>query len=111
MQIDKTQPRKLLVRHVALNKFLSPAGRWVNRAEAGFNFPNLLNAINTCLGRELKNVELILRFEGDAPVRRIPLDAIQSSSPNPSAKSALSAPGPATWSMLPGQWRESLPVG
>jgi hypothetical protein len=70
-------PRKLLVRHVSLNKFLSPAGRWVKRAEAAFNFPNLLNAINTCLGRKLKDVELILCFDGDAPERRIPLDAIQ----------------------------------
>ena len=66
-----------MVRHVSLNKFLSPAGRWVKRAEAAFNFPNLLNAINTCLGRGFKNVELILCFEGNMPERRIPLDAIQ----------------------------------
>ena len=70
-------PSRLLVRHVFLNKFLSPAGRWVKRAEAAFNFPNLLNAINTCLGRGLENVELILHFEGDTPDRRIPLDAIR----------------------------------
>jgi hypothetical protein len=36
-----------------------------------------LNAINTCLGRGLKHVELILRFEGNAPDRHISLDAIQ----------------------------------
>jgi hypothetical protein len=74
---DKTTlPRKLLVRHVFLNRFLSPAGRWVKRAEAAFNFPNLLNAINTCLARELQNVELILHFDGNKPERRIPLDAV-----------------------------------
>jgi hypothetical protein len=77
MQKETPMPSRLLVRHVFLNKFLSPAGRWVKRAEAAFNFPNLLNAINTCLGRGLENVELILHFEGDTPDRRIPLDAIR----------------------------------
>jgi hypothetical protein len=77
MQTDSPLPSKLLVRHVSLNKFLSPAGGWVKKAEEGFNFPNLLNAINTCLGRELKDVELILHFEGSTPDRRIRLDGIQ----------------------------------
>jgi len=35
-----------------------------------------LNAINTCLVRGLKNVELILRFEGNTPDCHIALDAI-----------------------------------
>jgi len=70
-------PSKLLVRHMTLGKFLNPAGRWVKKAEAAFNFPNLLNAINTCLGRRLKDVELILRYDGGMPDRCIPLDAIQ----------------------------------
>jgi hypothetical protein len=65
------------VRHVSLNKFLSPAGRWVKKIEAASNFPNLLNAINACLGRELANVELILHFEGGRPEQRIPMAAIQ----------------------------------
>ena len=69
-------PTKVFVRHVSLDKFWGPAGRWVNRAEAAFNFPNLLNAINTCLGRSLKDVELVLRYDGEAPDLRIPLDAI-----------------------------------
>jgi hypothetical protein len=70
-------PSKFLVRHISLNKFLSPAGRWVKRAEAACHFPNLLNAINTCLARGLKDVELILRFDGDTPDYRVPLDTIQ----------------------------------
>ncbi len=65
-----------LVRRVSRNKFLSPAGRWVKRAEGALHFPNLLNAINTCLGRGLKDVELILRFEGNEPDRCIPLSSI-----------------------------------
>jgi hypothetical protein len=75
--MDIRLPSKLMVRHVLLNKFLSPAGRWVKRAEAAFIFPNLVNAINTCLGRRLKDVELILRFEGETPDRRIPLNVIR----------------------------------
>jgi hypothetical protein len=70
-------PSKLLVRHLMRNKFLSPAGRWVKSAEAALNFPNVLNAINTCLGRELKDVELILYFDGHRPDHRIPLNIIQ----------------------------------
>jgi hypothetical protein len=77
MQTDHPQPSKLLVRHVSLNKFLSPGGHWVKEAEGALNFPNLLNAINTCLLRELKDVELILQFDGKKPDHRVRLDAIQ----------------------------------
>jgi hypothetical protein len=77
MRKDNFAPTQLLVRHLSRNKFLSPAGRWVKRAEAALNFPNLLNAINTCLGRGLEDVELILRFEGQRPDWHIPLAAIQ----------------------------------
>lgn len=77
MKTNSPLPGKLLVRRVSHNKFLSPAGRWVKRAERALNFPNLLNAINTCLGRGLEDVELILRFEGNRADRRIPLDAIR----------------------------------
>lgn len=77
MQTDAPLPSKFLVRHISLRKFLSPAGRWVKGMEAAFNFPNLLNAINTCMARELKNVELILHFDGGRPDHCIPLDAIR----------------------------------
>jgi hypothetical protein len=77
MQLDNPTPSTVLVRRVSRNKFLSADGSWVKCAEGALTFPNLLNAINTCLGRRLKNVELILRFKEDMPDRRIPLDAIQ----------------------------------
>jgi hypothetical protein len=77
MQAENLTPSNVLVRRVSRNKFLSPDGSWVKGAEGAFRFPNLLNAINTCLGRRLKDVELILRFEKNLPERRIPLDAIQ----------------------------------
>ena len=98
MPKNNSAPAQLLVRHVSRNKFLSPAGRWVKRAEAAFVFPNLLNAINTCLGRGLKDVELVLRFEGQRPDGRIPLAALQSDHPSkqvrPSLKLRLIAPRP-----------------
>jgi hypothetical protein len=77
MQTNALLPKKLIVRHITRNKYLSPAGRWVKRVEAAFNFPNPLNAINTCLGRGLKGVELILHFGEAAPDCRIPMDALQ----------------------------------
>jgi len=64
MQKEYLVPSKLFIRRISRNKFLSPAGRWVKRAEAALNFPNQLNAINTCLARGLKNVELILHPAG-----------------------------------------------
>jgi hypothetical protein len=76
MQAENVTPTKVLVRRVSRNKFLSPDGNWVKGPDAAFRFPNLLNAINTCLGRRLKDVELILSFEKNLPDRRIPLDAI-----------------------------------
>jgi hypothetical protein len=58
--------RKLLVRQVGSNKFLRVTGRWTKKSEAAFNFPTLVDAIHTCLTRGLKEVEFILRFEGDS---------------------------------------------
>jgi len=77
MATMEPRPRRLLVRHRTLNKFLSPAGRWVKASENAFNFPNLLNAINTCFARQLKDVELVVRFDGNQPDQRIPFNAIQ----------------------------------
>jgi len=77
MQTDHSSPGKFLVRHVSRDRFLSPAGHWVKTPDAATNFPNLLSAINTCLGRGLKDVELILRFDGNRPDHRIRLDAIE----------------------------------
>lgn len=77
MSNNTSTPSKLLVRHIAMGKFLGPAGRWVKKAESALNFPNLLSVINTCLSRRLKDVELILRYDDQTPERRFPLNAIQ----------------------------------
>ena len=65
---------KLIVRHMRSNKFLRTTGRWTKKAEAASNFPNVLNAIHACLGKGLKDVELILRYQGEAQDRRYPLN-------------------------------------
>ena len=67
-------PVKLLVRNAKSRKFLRSSGRWTKRAEAALNFPNLLNAVHTCLAKGVSDVELILRFEGDAEDRCVPLN-------------------------------------
>jgi hypothetical protein len=58
--------RKLVVRQRGGNKFLKSTGRWTRKAEAALNFPTLVDAIHTCMLRGLKEVEFILRFEGDS---------------------------------------------
>jgi hypothetical protein len=67
-------PVKLLVRHAKSRKFLRSSGRWTKRSETALNFPNLLNAVHACLAHGLGDVELILRFEGDAEDRCVPLN-------------------------------------
>jgi hypothetical protein len=66
--------KKLVVRKVGSNKFLRATGRWTKKAEAAFNFPTVVDAMHTCLVNGLKEVEFILRFEGDAEDQCIALD-------------------------------------
>ena len=66
--------KKLLVRQTGSNKFLRATGRWTRKAEEAFNFPTIVDAVHTCLTNGLKNVEFVLRFEGDAGDQCIPMD-------------------------------------
>ena len=66
--------KKLVVRRVGSHKFLAATGRWTKKAEAACNFPTLVDAIHTCIARGLKEVEFILRFEGDAEDQCFALD-------------------------------------
>jgi len=66
--------QKLLVRQIGGNKFLRATGRWTKKAELAFNFPTIVDAVHTCLANGIKNVEFILRFEGDVRDQRIPWD-------------------------------------
>ena len=71
--MQKAEPTKLLVRHARRAKFLKSTGHWTRNSEAAFNFPNVVNAIHTCLAIGINEVELVLRFEGDTNDRRLPL--------------------------------------
>jgi hypothetical protein len=66
--------KKLLVREIGGNKFLRATGRWTKKAEEAFNFPTIVDAVHICLVNGLRNVEFILRFEGDSRDLCIPLD-------------------------------------
>ncbi len=66
-------PTKLLVRNTRSRKFLKSTGRWTKKAEAACNFPNMVNAIHTCMAHGVNEVELILRFEGEATDRCLPV--------------------------------------
>ena len=61
--------KKLLVRKVGSDKFLSGSGRWTKREERAWNFPTLVDAIHNCLARGLEEVEFILRFENSSEDR------------------------------------------
>ncbi|HHY83916.1 MAG TPA: hypothetical protein GYA07_00060 [Verrucomicrobia bacterium] len=67
--MKNVSPVKLLVRRAGSKKFLRSTGRWTRNAKAACNFPNVLNAIHACLARELDEVELVLRFDGDSKDR------------------------------------------
>ncbi|HEU5123760.1 MAG TPA: hypothetical protein VFW05_06820 [Verrucomicrobiae bacterium] len=69
----KGSTTKLLVRNARSQKFLKSTGRWTRQVEAACNFPNMVNAIHTCLACGLREVELILRFEGDTDDRCLPV--------------------------------------
>lgn len=61
--------KKLLVRKVGSDKFLSGSGRWTKKEERAWNFPTLVDAIHNCIARGLQEVEFILRFENSAEDR------------------------------------------
>lgn len=64
----------MLVRNVKSGKFLNASGRWTKRVETAWNFPNPLNAIYMCLAKNVKEPELILRYENDVMDRCVRLN-------------------------------------
>lgn len=66
----------MLVRQTGGNKFLRATGRWTRKAEKAFNFPTIVDAVHTCLANGIRNVEFILRFEGDSRDQCIPMDVV-----------------------------------
>ena len=69
--MSRSGPVKLLVRNARSRKFLNSEGHWTARRATACNFPNVYNAVHASLAGGAKDVELILRFEGDANDRRL----------------------------------------
>lgn len=69
------EPMKRLVRHVRTGKFLRGDGRWTKRADRALNFPHLMHVVHTCLLHGLRDVELVLHFEGQTQEMALPLKA------------------------------------
>jgi hypothetical protein len=76
MRRKESSPTKLLIRRAGSNKFLKATGRWTKKAETALNFPNLFNAVHTCLAKGLKDVELVLRFDDDSKECSYPVDSV-----------------------------------
>ncbi len=75
--VKMTEPKliKLRVRRIGSRKFLRSTGRWTRRADKACDFPNLLNAVHTCMAKGWRDVELVVRYDGDNRDRRITLPA------------------------------------
>lgn len=66
-------PTQLLVRHARSQKFLKATGHWTRRVEAASNFPNLVNAVHTCMAHGIDEAQLVFRFEGETRDVCLPL--------------------------------------
>ncbi len=71
------RPTKLLVKKVGTRKFLRATGQWSREVEMAFSFPNLLNAIHLCFAKDLPQVDLVIRWEGECEERCYRLDLTQ----------------------------------
>lgn len=65
---------KRLLRHGRTGKFFRGNGRWTKRADRAFNFPHLMHVVHTCLLHGLRDVELVLHFDGQAAAVTLPLN-------------------------------------
>ncbi|HXS68814.1 MAG TPA: hypothetical protein VN761_08215 [Candidatus Polarisedimenticolia bacterium] len=68
-------PMKRLLRCARTGKFFRADGRWTKRVDRALNFPHLMHAVHTCLLHGLKDMELVLQFEGRTRDLTLPLNA------------------------------------
>lgn len=57
-------PMKRLLRSARTGKFFMGDGRWTKRVDRALDFPHLMHVVHTCLLHGLKDVELVLQFDG-----------------------------------------------
>jgi hypothetical protein len=67
-------PMKRLLRHGRTGKFFRGDGRWTKRVDRALNFPHLMHVVHTCLLHGLKDVELVLHFDGQTGEKSLPLN-------------------------------------
>lgn len=67
-------PIKRLLRHGRTGKFFRGNGRWTKRADRALNFPHLMHVVHTCLLHGLKDVELVMHFDGPTSEKSLPLN-------------------------------------
>lgn len=67
------EPMRRLLRHGRTGKFFRGNGRWTKRVDRALNFPHLMHVVHTCLLHGLRDVELVLHFEGQR-VKTMPLN-------------------------------------
>jgi hypothetical protein len=68
------EPIKRLLRHGRTGKFFRGDGRWTKRADRALNFPHLMHVVHTCLLHGLRDVELVLHFDGQTRETALPID-------------------------------------
>ena len=68
-------PMKRLLRCARTGKFFRGDGRWTKRVDRALNFPHLMHVVHTCLQHGLKDVELVLQFEGQRRELTLPVKA------------------------------------
>ena len=68
------EPMKRLLRHGRTGKFFRGNGRWTKRADRALNFPHLMHVVHTCLLHGLRDVELVLHFEGQSRETALPIN-------------------------------------
>ena len=68
------EPMKRLVRHARTGKFFRGDGGWTKRPDRALNFPHLMHVVHTCLLHGLRDVELVLQFDGQAREKALPIN-------------------------------------
>jgi len=74
MAMNFKEPIKRLLRHGSTGKFFRGDGRWTKRADRALNFPHLMHVVHTCLLHGLRDVELVLHFDGQKRETALAID-------------------------------------
>jgi hypothetical protein len=74
MRMNLKDPMKRLLRCARTGKFFRGDGRWTKRVDRALDFPHMMHVVHTCLLHGLKDVELVMQFEGKTRPVALPLN-------------------------------------